>query len=251
MRKKTKPDALAGAIGERLRRAYSGDMRAHLHNGQYNRLTRRLNSLARVAGLGSANGVPYRERHKLALEACARGFGSHPAAEELLYELARLERWAEESARELTEREARGSDADVWRELGAEYEEFLKGLGEEEADGTRQACTPEGWRKGDKFCAVTPEDDAFEWAGLREGETAVIYETADVSPDDLAAVEIDGETWLGRYGRRAGGLAHFEEDGDGGELYRPGGLRLLGRVAHFERGGEVFKRFRPIREGGR
>lgn len=108
------------------------------------------------------------------------------------------------------------------------------------------ALAPAGYRQGDQTIALTPVDNAFAWAGLYEGDTAVMYGTSDVTPEDLAAIEIDGHVWLGRYRPAPGGYFTVEADGET-ERFKPGEALLLGRVCHFERRGEIVRTFRPIR----
>ena len=90
------------------------------------------------------------------------------------------------------------------------------------------------------------DNDANDFAGIYAGDTAVMYGTADVRPDDLAAVEIDGRVWLGHYRSAPGGYFTLERDGDV-QRFKPGAALLLGRVVHVERRGEVIRRFRSIR----
>lgn len=105
---------------------------------------------------------------------------------------------------------------------------------------------PVGWRRGDKTVAIPVETDIFAYAGLYAGDVAVAVETADVTPDDLAYVRIDGDPWLGQYRPGPGGYFTFDMGGDV-RRFRPGAAQLLGRVCHFESRGEVIRRFRSIR----
>src|SRR5688500_17233706 len=69
--------------------------------------------------------------------------------------------------------------------------------------------TPAGYRAGDKTLAMRAEDDAMAYAGLYKGDMAVIYGTSDVTPDDLAALMVAGETWLGTFRPAPGGYFTF------------------------------------------
>lgn len=117
-------------------------------------------------------------------------------------------------------------------------------------EGTLAAFRPDGHRRGDATFAMTAVDNAHAHAGLYEGDTAVCYETQDVTAEDIAVVEIKGENWLGRYRPAPGGYFTFEQ-GDEVQRFRPGTALLVGRVCHYERRGEIIRRLRPIREGGR
>jgi hypothetical protein len=109
---------------------------------------------------------------------------------------------------------------------------------------------PEGYRDGDDCFTVTAAGDEHE--RLYAGDTGVVYTTQDVTPTDLAAIEVggaDAECWLGIYRPAPGGYITLEMDGET-ERFKPGTARLLGRVVHVERRGEIVRKLRPIREGG-
>src|SRR4051812_37321372 len=91
--------------------------------------------------------------------------------------------------------------------------------------------TPEGWRPSDKTIAAPFSDNTFAPEGLYEGDVAVIYSTADVTPDDLAVIREGEGLWFGKYRRAPGGYFTFERDGEV-TRYKPGTASLAGRVCH-------------------
>jgi SOS-response transcriptional repressor LexA len=113
-------------------------------------------------------------------------------------------------------------------------------------EDTVEVFYPAGFHAGDDTFSMTAADNAHAHAGLYEGDTAVCYATLDVTADDIAVIEINGECWLGKYRPAPGGYFSFEEDGET-KRFKPGTALLLGRVCHFERRGEIVRRLRPIR----
>ena len=115
------------------------------------------------------------------------------------------------------------------------------------AEGARGLTvrTPAGFCEGDEITSVEFCDHTHA-PEFYAGDIAVLYHTADVLPDDLAAVEIDGGAWFGVYRPAPGGWLTFERRG-GVRRYRPGEARLLGRIVHVERDGEITRRLRRIR----
>lgn len=180
-RGRVKPDALAEGIAERLRVVYS---RESMHGGgAINRLTRRLNSLARVAGLPSVNRLRFAERHKVFLEACARGYGSHPAAEELLRVLAELESWAAEHAKRKAEAPKPTPAPDAFLSDAARSKaELLKDL---PAWGLAQVTRD--WRAR-PFGALVLDCDDFARYNLRKGDDLFFTMDGDAEHGELAFV---------------------------------------------------------------
>jgi len=74
--------------------------------------------------------------------------------------------------------------------------------------------TPEGWRRGYKTLASPFDDNTHAPEGLYEGDVAVIYSTADVTPDHLAVIREGEGLWFGKYHPAPGGYFTFERDGE-------------------------------------
>ena len=153
---KTKPDALAESIAERLRVVYMRSGRCHM--GARQRITRRLNWLAKAAGVATTHGRAYSERPAIYLEASARGFGSHPEAEELLRELAKIERHHAEREKEA------------------------------------KAEAPKASGRGAYLYTLAVPDDTLANLGLVAGDEPRVYGTDDLKPGDAAALHMRGDS---------------------------------------------------------
>jgi hypothetical protein len=93
---------------------------------------------------------------------------------------------------------------------------------------------------------------------LEEGDHAITYVADDILAGDLVAFEAADGKLVRRYRPAPGGYMTFETVCDQSEplpygwqhvaTYKPGEVKIVGRVVHVERKGAIVLRLRPIRE---